>query len=43
MDPLVILDSHNQAKFWCFRHPWRNCVYDEAEEIIQLGYDDDDV
>lgn len=24
----------------CFRHPWRNCVYDEAEAVIELGYDD---
>lgn len=24
----------------CFRHPWRDCVYDEAEAVIAAGYDD---
>lgn len=22
-----------------FKHPWRDCVYDEAEEIVRLGKD----
>ena len=26
----------------CFRHPWRDCVYDEAEAVIEYGYDDPD-
>lgn len=24
----------------CFRHPWRDCVYDEAEAVLEGGYDD---
>jgi hypothetical protein len=27
------------SNYFCFRHPWRDCVYDEAEEVIRLGYD----
>jgi len=23
----------------CFRHPWRECVYDEAREVLALGFD----
>lgn len=42
MDPLEILNSHRkQAKYWCFHHPWRDCIYDEAEEVIRSGYDDE--
>lgn len=42
IDPTEILSSHsNRAKYWCFRHPFRDCAYDEAEEIIRLGYDDE--
>lgn len=26
----------------CFRHPWRDCVYDEAEAVISARYDDPD-
>ncbi len=26
----------------CFRHPWRHCVYEEAEAVIEYGYDDPD-
>jgi len=22
-----------------FRHPWRQCIYDEADEVVRLGYD----
>lgn len=28
------------SSFACFRHPWRDCIYDEAAEIIRLSYDD---
>jgi hypothetical protein len=28
-------------KHFCFRHPWRNCLYDEAEIIIKYGFDDE--
>ena len=24
----------------CFKHPWRDCVYDEAEAVLGLGMDD---
>ena len=24
----------------CFRNPWRDCVYDEAEAVIAYGFDD---
>ncbi|MDB5069239.1 MAG: hypothetical protein JWM87_350 [Candidatus Eremiobacteraeota bacterium] len=24
----------------CFKHPWRDCVYDEAEAVIELEFDD---
>jgi hypothetical protein len=24
----------------CFKHPWRDCIYDEAEAVIAAGYDD---
>jgi len=30
------------SPFVCFRHPHRNCVYDEAAEVVALGYDDPD-
>jgi hypothetical protein len=23
----------------CFRHPWRNCIYQEAQEVISRGFD----
>jgi len=43
MNPLDIIRLHANQKvhFWCFRHPWRNCIYEEAEEVISLGYDDE--
>lgn len=30
------------SPFVSFRHPDRNCVYDEADSVIELGYDDPD-
>ncbi len=43
MSPLNILNEYIDQKlaFWSFRHPWRNCIYDEAEEVIRLGYDNE--
>jgi hypothetical protein len=41
VDPTVVI-SHCldiDSSFACFRHPWRNCVYAEGEEVIRLGYD----
>ncbi|MBZ5514918.1 MAG: DUF616 domain-containing protein [Acidobacteriia bacterium] len=41
--PLEILQTYvgRELNYWCFKHPWRDCVYDEAEEVIRLGYDDE--
>jgi hypothetical protein len=43
MKPPEILEQHlaGSKNVWCFRHPWRDCVYDEAEEVIRLGFDDE--
>jgi hypothetical protein len=40
-NPLAILRQYGSqsAPFVCFRHPWRDCVYDEGEETIRLGLD----
>ena len=34
---LHVLDG--DSSFACFRHPWRDCVYAEGEEVIRVGYD----
>ncbi len=41
--PLELFHKYagNDKHYWCVPHPWRNCIYDEAEEVIQLGYDDE--
>ena len=31
--------DHSPSPLVCFRHPWRGCVYDEAEEVISRGFD----
>ncbi len=42
IDPLDIFERYlTGAKFVCFRHPWRDCVYDEAEAVIEQNYDDE--
>lgn len=33
--------NDEKTNYWCVPHPWRDCIYDEAEEIIRLGYDDE--
>jgi hypothetical protein len=39
-DPLAFLEARQGgAAFQAFRHPWRDCAYDEAEAVIQQGYD----
>ena len=41
VDPMVAI-SHvldGDSSFACFRHPWRDCVYAEGEEVIRVGYD----
>jgi glycosyltransferase involved in cell wall biosynthesis len=32
--------ARTSAPFVCFRHYSRDCVYDEADQVIALGYDD---
>jgi len=42
MPPAEIFDrylDHSPSAFVCFRHPWRQCVYDEAREVISLHFD----
>jgi hypothetical protein len=34
--------TSGQSPLICFRHPWRDCVYDEAEAVIAAAYDDPD-
>lgn len=31
------------GKMMCFRHPWWNCIYTEAEKLVELGYDNPEV
>jgi hypothetical protein len=31
---------HPQSPLVCFRHPWRQCVYDEADAVIEICADD---
>lgn len=42
-DPAIILEQYQPSghDFFCFRHPLRACLYDEAEAIIRGGYDDE--
>jgi hypothetical protein len=40
--PAEIFDrhlDHSPSPFVCFRHPWRQCIYDEAREVISLDFD----
>lgn len=40
-DPTYIFSYLHQSKepFVCIKHPWRNCIYDEAEFVIDLSMD----
>ena len=31
--------QNSSSSHVCFRHPWRQCIYDEAEEVVALGYE----
>ena len=31
--------NQSRSPLVCFRHPWRHCVYDEAREVLELGFD----
>jgi hypothetical protein len=33
--------SDPEVSFACLRHPWRDCLYDEAEEVIRGSIDDE--
>lgn len=35
--------SPSPSPMVCFRHPWRDCIYDEAEVVLELGYDAADI
>lgn len=35
--------SSSPDKICMYSHPWRNCLYDEGEEIIRLGLEDESV
>lgn len=39
VDPSFIFNSSSRSSLVCFRHPNRNCAYDEGEEIIRLGFE----
>jgi hypothetical protein len=43
VDPLDILNQYinSESPFICFKHPWRDCIYEEAEGLIQIGMDDE--
>jgi hypothetical protein len=32
--------SNAPSPYVCFRHPERHCVYDEAQAVLELGFDD---
>ena len=32
--------DRSASPFVCFNHPWRNCIFDEADELIKIGFDD---
>lgn len=40
-NPMEILEEYADkgSLWWSFRHPWRNCIYDEAEEVIKYDLD----
>lgn len=44
-NPLDILAVYEQqgCSFWSFKHPLRDCIYDEAEEVIRLDLDNEAV
>jgi hypothetical protein len=35
--------NQSRSPLVCFRHPWRHCVYDEAREVLELGFDKPDL
>jgi len=40
-DAVTLLEGYKSAAFVSFRHPDRDCLYDEAEHIIREDYDDE--
>lgn len=40
--PEAIFQELGSSVFKCFRHPWRQCIYDEAKVVAELSKDDPD-
>ncbi|MGF1481007.1 MAG: glycosyltransferase domain-containing protein [Cyanophyceae cyanobacterium] len=42
-DPLDIFNKYTRldSSLICFKHPWRDCIYEEGEVVIQSGIDDE--
>jgi TOD1/MUCI70, glycosyltransferase-like domain len=43
--PATLFDRYlapSHAPFVCFRHPWRDCVYDEGDAVVEHQLDDPD-
>jgi hypothetical protein len=39
VDPKTLLSYLDCTDFACFKHPWRNCIYDEAKACIKSNLD----
>jgi hypothetical protein len=42
MPPVEIFERHldrSRSPLVCFAHPWRQCIYQEAREVISRGFD----
>lgn len=40
-EELFSLLDGEESDLLCIKHPWRDCTFDEAEEIIRFGIDDE--
>ena len=40
VEPSSMFDQLDTPPLKCFRHPWRNCVYEEANGVIRVQFDD---
>ena len=41
VDPVDIFNDYLKGDFVCLNHPWRNCIYDEAEVVIAMSADNE--
>lgn len=41
VSPTLIFEKYstNKSPLTCFKHPWRDCIYDEGEEVIRQEID----